>query len=144
MKYVWQIINVSLVILAAFGGYSSMSPDKLKQMNPDIIFCTIILAMMPVFAVGTVFYSIRSGKGETLPRPSWNRHGLNWWYDPLQSLFISNFVIAGLAIGSALCLPKTTETGFWLFASYCCMTVGLLIGQILVYRIFRSRIVAAK
>src|ERR1700722_4917751 len=144
MKYFWQIVNVGLIILSAFGGYSSMSPENLQHMNPDIIYCSIILVMMPIFAVGSVFYSIRSGKCETLQRPSWNRHGINWWYDPLQSLFISNFVTAGLVIGSAFRLSKENETGFWLFVSYCCMTVGLLIGQFLVYRIFRSRIVATK
>jgi hypothetical protein len=118
-----------------------MSPERLQHTNPDIVYCSIILVIMPLFAVGSVFYSTRSGKCETLLRPSWNRNAINWWYDPLQSLFITNFILAGMAIGSALRLSKGNETGFWLFASYCCMAVGLLVGQFLVYRIFRARIV---
>ena len=96
---------------------------------------------MALFALGTVFYSIQSKKCETFQRPTWTRNPINWWYDPLQSLFISNFISAGMAIGSALRLSKGTETGFWLFISYCCMAIGLLIGQLLVYRVFRARIV---
>jgi hypothetical protein len=38
-------------------------------------------------------------------------------------------------------LSNGNETGFWLFVSFCCMAIGLLIGQLLVYRIFRARIV---
>jgi hypothetical protein len=110
-------------------------------MNPDIIFCPIILVTMPLFALGTVFYSIRSKKCETFQRPSWNRNPINWWYDPLQSLFISSLAGAGLAIGSSLRLSKGNETGFWLFVSYCCMAIGLWIGQLLVYRILRARII---
>jgi len=143
MKYIWLIINVSLIIFSAFGGYSLMSPERLQHMNPDIIYCLIILVIMPLFSLGTVYYSISSGKCETLLRPSWDRHAVNWWYDPLQSLFIFNFVCAGLVIGSSLRLSNGNETGFWLFVSFCCMAIGLLIGQLLIYRIFRARIVSS-
>src|ERR1035437_7390419 len=109
-------------------------------MNPDIVYCSIILVILPLFAVGSVFYSVRSRRSETFRPPSWSRNPINWWYDPLQSLFISNYVAGGLAIGSALRLSKGKETGFWLFVSYCCMAIGSLVGQFLVYRIFRARI----
>ena len=121
-----------------------MSPQNLQGLNPDIIYCSIIFVIMPIFAVGTVFYSVHTGKCEALQRPSWNRYGLNWWYDPLQSLFLTNFFCGGLAVGSAFHLLGTSETGFWLFISYCCMAIGLSIGQFFVYRIFRSRIVVPK
>jgi hypothetical protein len=144
MKYVWQIVNVGLVILSTITGYFSMSSQNLQGVNPDVIYCSIIFVTMPIFAVGSVFYSVHTKKCETLQRPSWNRHGLSWWYDPLQALFLTNFFFGGLAVGSAFHLSGTSETGFWLFISYYCMAIGLLIGQFLVYRIFRSRIVAAK
>ena len=141
MKYVWLICNASLVILSAVGGYSSMSPRELQHVNPDITYCSLILLIMPIFAVGSVLYSLRTGKCKMLHRPSWDRNPMNWWYDPLQSLFITNFVCAGLVIGSAFRLSRANTTGFWLFVSYCCMTSSLFIGQFLVYRIFQNHIV---
>jgi hypothetical protein len=48
-----------------------------------------------------------------------------------------------LVIGSSLRLSNGNETGFWLFVSFCCMAIGLLIGQLLIYRIFRARIVSS-
>jgi choline-glycine betaine transporter len=141
MKYIWLIVNIGLVILSVFNGYSSMSPERLQHMNPDIVFCSLIFVIMPLFALGTVLYSVKSKKCETLQRPSWIRNPINWWYDPLQSLFVCNLISAAMAIGSALRLSKGNETGFWLFVSYCCMAIGLLIGRLLVYRIFTARIV---
>jgi hypothetical protein len=141
MKNFWLIINVGLVILCAFGGYSLMSPENLRQENPDVILCSILLVVMPLFAIGTVSYSIHTGKCEKLRRPSWNRHAIDWWHDPLQSLFISNWTAAALAIGSAIRLPEVHAAGFWVSAMCFCLAIGLLIGQFLVYRIFRARIV---
>jgi len=141
MKYIWCVVNVGLIILSVFGGYSLMSPERLRQENPDEILCLILLVVMPLFALGSVSYSVGSGKCEKLRRPSWSRHAIDWWYDPLQSLFVSNWIMAALAIGSALRLPEVRSAGFWTFAMFCCLAIGLLIGQFLVYRVFRARIV---
>jgi hypothetical protein len=141
MKNVWYVINIALVTLALPGGYNSVAPDKLRNMNPDAIFYGLILLVTPLFAIWSVNYSIRHWNHSKLARPSLSRNPLNWWHDPLQSLFISTCVTVSSAVGSALRHPKIGSVGFWMAAFPACIAVGLIVGQILVYRIFRKNII---
>src|SRR5580704_1587217 len=102
MKNIWYAINIALVALALPGGYNSLSPEKLRNTNPDAILCGLILLGTPLFAMGSVSYSIRRWNHSRLARPSLSRNPLNWWHDPLQSLFISTCNMVSTAIGSAL------------------------------------------
>ena len=136
-------MNIALVTLALLGGYESLAPEKLRHTNPDAIFCGLILLVTPLFAIWSVSYSIRRWNHNRLARPSLRRNPLNWWHDPLQSLFISTCVMAAMAIGSVARRPTIGSVGFWTVAVYTCFAFGLLIGQILVYRIYRKNIIAA-
>ncbi|MFI5093481.1 MAG: hypothetical protein ACHQIK_08570 [Candidatus Acidiferrales bacterium] len=142
MKNIWYVINIALVGHALPGGYNSLSPEKLLNKNPDAIFCGLILIVTPLFAMGSVYYSIRRWNHSRLARPSLSRNPLNWWHDPLQSLFITTGIALSTAIGSALRHPTIGSVGFWMVAAYSCFALGLLIGQILVYRIYRENIIA--
>src|SRR5208282_403452 len=106
MKTFWCVINIMLVALALRGGYNSLSPENLRNKNPGLIFCSLILLVTPVFAVWSVNYSIRRWNQRRVDRPSLNRNPLNWWRDPLQSLFISACVMVSMAIGGAVRYPK--------------------------------------
>jgi hypothetical protein len=143
MKNIWYVINIALVALALPGGYNSLSTEKLRNTNPDAIVCGLILLVTPLFAVGSVSYSIRRWNHSRLARPSLSKNPLNWWHDPLQSLFISTCIMVSTAIGSALRHPTIGSVGFWTLAVYACFALGLLVGQILVYRIYRENIIAA-
>lgn len=144
MKEGWFVVNFGLTIFSAIGGYSSLSPERLRQTNPDLILCLVILGIMPLFTLGSIYYSIARRKNETLRRPSLKRSPLNWWDDPLQSLFLSTVCAAALFIGSVLRLPSVGSKGFWTSAMYGAMMVGLFLGQALAYRVFRSRIIGAQ
>lgn len=140
MKYFWIVLNLVLIGLALPGGYVSLSPDKLRHTNPDPILCSTILLIAPFFAICTVAYSIRRWKSAPLPRPSWSRNPIRWWRDPLQALFISTWIMASMAIGSALRQPTFGSVAFWTLGVYACFAVGLSVGQVLVYRIYRQEI----
>jgi hypothetical protein len=140
MRYFWIVLNSTLVALAFLDGYKSMAPDKLRHTNPDSVACLSILLMMPLFAILSVSYSIRRWKAAPLSRPSWSRNPLKWSRDPLQSLFISTCLMAATAIGGAVKHPALGSVGFWTLGVYCSFAIGLIVGQILVYRIFRQRI----
>lgn len=142
MKNIWYVINIALITLALPGGYNSIAFDNLPNMNPDPILCCMILLFMPLFALWSVHYSIRHWKHSRLARPSLNRNPLNWWHDPLQSLFISTCVAVSAAVGSALRYPTIGSVGFWMSAIHMCAAIGLLFGQVLVYRIYRKNIIA--
>ena len=139
-KNLWTFLNFNLVGLGLLGGYNSMSPQRLSHTNPDPILCLVALLMMPLFTFGSVAYSIRRWKREALNRPSWTRNPFNWWGDPLQSLFVFTCIVGAMSVGSAVRHPAFGSVGFWMLGVYCCITIGLLLGQILVYRIYRERI----
>ena len=143
MKNIWYVVNIALVALALMGGYESLAPEKLRHTNPDAIVCGSILLVTPLFAMWSVSYSIRRWNHNRLARPSLSRNPLNWWHDPLQSLFISTCIAISTAGGSALRHPSIGSVGFWMVAFYTSVALGLLVGQILVYRIYRENIVAA-
>jgi len=142
VKTIWLVVNISLVVLSIRQGYVSLAPEQLRHVNPDAVFCSIILLTLPLFALGTVRYSVRRWNVEKLRRPSFDRNPLNWWFDPLQSLFITTCNMAAMEVGSLL-RRATGSVAFWMVATYFCITLGLVVGQLLVYRVYRDRVVAA-
>jgi hypothetical protein len=141
-KTIWFVLNICLFGLSVRQGYASLAPEQLRHVNPDAVFCSLILLTLPLFSLGTVRYSIRRWNVEQLRRPSLVRNPLNWWFDPLQSLFISTCNIAAMGVGS-LFHRATGSVAFWMVATYFCAFVGLVIGQLFVYRVYRERVIAA-
>jgi hypothetical protein len=142
-RQVWYAANILLVVFTPYEGYISMAPEKLGHTNPDVVFCAFILLITPLFSIGAVYYSVHRWKHDKLRRPSWDRNALNWWHDPLQSLFMLTCLTFGTAVGGALRRPDVNSVAFWTLGMYICFALGLSLGQILVYRIFRGRIIAA-
>jgi hypothetical protein len=86
--------------------------------------------------------TVRRWNVEKLRRPSLDRNPLNWWFDPLQSLFITTCNIAAMGVGSLL-RRATGSVAFWMVATYFCAFFGLVVGQVLVYQVYRDRVIAA-
>ena len=139
-KYLWVALNTALMSLAVLAGYNSMNPEKLRHTNPGPILCLIVLFITPLFAIGSVAYAVRRSKIAQLKRASWSRNPFNWWRDPLQSLFVSTCVVGAMAIGSLVHRPAVGSVGFWTLGVYSCFTIGLLLGQVLVFRIHQQQI----
>ena len=107
MKNVWYVLNIAAIVLGLRGGYNSTAPEQLRHMNPDAVYCGIILFTMPVFALLSVGYSNRrrrrlSQSQHNLVRPSFHRNPFDWWGDPLQSLFISTCIMVTYTLGGVL------------------------------------------
>jgi hypothetical protein len=143
-KHLYKILNLTVFGLSISAGVSEMDPKELLHSNPDWIFCSAILLLMPVFTVGIVQYSISRSAQSFLRRPSWNRFSLSWWGDPLQCLFQTTYSTAAVVIGSATRFPSTTMTGHWMFAAWMATFLGLVAGQVIVYRLYRSRLAGPK
>ena len=142
-KPVWYAANILAVLLTPWQGYVSIAPERLRHTNPDAVFCALILLTMPLFSIGCVYFSIHARNHKKLPRPTWNRNPLNWWDDPLQSLFISTWLASGGAVGSAFRNPGVGTVAFWTVGMNVCVALGLGIEQVLIYRIYREHISAA-
>jgi hypothetical protein len=137
MTRVAPFINIAGLLLSVWTGYASLEPDALRGMNPDKCLCITVLIMMPIFAVGSVW--IFGAKHTVLALPSWQRFSINWSRDPLQCLFLTACFIGGMALGAALHLPGTTSTGFWMFMTFLCMFIGLVVGQVIAYAVHLAR-----
>lgn len=148
MKRIWQVVNIFLIVSGMWGGYKATSPETLSRTNPDAILCCILLIGTPAFALGAVYYSKRRWDRDNkllavpfkLSRPSWSRNPINWWGDPLQSLFISTCAMGAMAIGASVRRPAIGSVGFWTFGVYCCVAIGLSAGQFWALRVFREYI----
>jgi hypothetical protein len=117
-----------------------MQPARLIHTNPDVVFCAVVLIACAAFPIGIITYSVKRYGITTLRRPSWFRSPLNWWGDPLQSLFIVTLIMAGYTLGSLLWHPAYNSIGFWTVSFYSCMVLGLVIGQSLAYRVYKTNI----
>ena len=134
-------INIGLLLLSVWTGYGSLAADALLGANPDKYLCITVLIMMPIFAIGAV--STFGAKHTALTLPSWRRFSVNWSRDPLQCLFLSTCFSGGMALGAALHLPGTTITGFWMFMTFLCVFIGLVVGQVIAYAVHRERLTKA-
>lgn len=133
---IWVMTNAALVALSVYTGWAEMEPRSLSESNPDALLCAVIFFGLPLFVVG----ALSIAKVRRFRRPSWNRFPLNWWSDPLQTLFVSTLCALGLFVGSLSGLYRVGPRGFWMTASFGSTFLGLLITQILAYRLFRNRI----
>jgi hypothetical protein len=136
VENLWLSANIALVLASIWAGYNEMSPGRLQHTNPDAIFCLCVLVVMSLFAVGTLHLS----KTARFRRPSLNRFSLNWSGDPLQALFLSTLVCLGLVVGSLTRVLNSGAVGFWTVAFNCSLFIGLVVGQLVAYRLYRGRI----
>jgi hypothetical protein len=95
-----------------------------------------------VVAAGGPLYSVKMFTLEMIPRPSWRRGPFGLWRDPLQFLALGTLASLALGIGDLSRLPTVGGIGFWTAGSCLSMFLGLMIGQVTVYRILRNRIAA--
>jgi hypothetical protein len=142
MKQVGIVLNSVLTVMSLWGGYSHMSPDRLKT-NADWIFFTCCLVIGSVAPIALVASSIFGARCETLPRPSWRRFSLSWRHDPLQCLHISIIFTAAYVLGAFFHVPYPTAAGAWAFGSLVALLIGFIAGRFFAYAIFRNRIQSA-
>jgi hypothetical protein len=140
LKFLWLIVNVAAIPLGCWTGYAEMAPERLRGTNPDQYLCLAVIIGMPLFVVG-MLWTARS-RCSSFRRPSWYRNPFRW-NDPLQALFITTLAMFGWAIGCQIRISGSGSIGFWTVMTYWCIFIGLVIGQVLGYLIFRKRIVPA-
>ncbi len=140
---VWSLLNVALLGLSVWTGYSEMAPEKLAHSNPDVIFCTVTLVGTIAFSFAAVWYSISGARQQTLRRASWRRGVVflsTGGMTRCSALFLSCCFAGAMALGAAFRVPGSSVTGFWMFMFFVCLFLGLLIGQLAVYSVHRERI----
>jgi hypothetical protein len=129
----WLILNGALIGAGFWMGREEIAG---LQRNSPAALCVSIILGSCIFAVSTVAVS----RATIFKRPTWNRFPLSWGSDPLQCLFISTCCTLAALAGSVLRFETFTPGRFWTAGVFCSLLAGLILGQVVVYLIYRSRI----
>lgn len=136
---VWGTINSGLLFLLTWSGYAT-APIKLRGANPDPVLSAVVFSAIVLFAIAAPHLA----KVPTFRKPQWGRPPLNWWRDPLQSLFVATCWWAGFVVGNLARLftsnLSTEKTVLWTVLTYVAILAGLLVGQTVAYVVYRDRI----
>jgi|ERR1051325_299340 hypothetical protein len=138
-RRVWLSIYIIGAVFTLWGGYKSLAPEQTAKTNSDWVFVSITFVLTCLFPLGAIAYSRLIGVQQFRP-PSFDRHPLGWWRDTLQPLRVSVVGAVLYFIGACIALPHTDQRGVMLFWFYAALAVGLLIGERLVYIVYRERI----
>ena len=132
---IWAIINLLTIPIGVVKGYRDALSITLRSEDHPEILCLSIIVLVPV----VVLFTAARGKG-ALRIPSLRSCPLRWRRDPLAFLMGISLLALGNVLGSTLGLWKSGTRGLWMVAAYGSLLLGVLIGQALVYQIFRREI----
>jgi hypothetical protein len=139
MPRLWKFVYVAGGIFSILCGYMSLDFAHAAQMSADWILVTVAFVGTCLFPLGAMAYSRHIGV-ESFRRPSLDRPPIGWWRDTLQPLRVSLVGMALYFVGACFSLPKTDGGGLMIFWSSAAVTVGMFVGERLVYRIHAKRI----
>ncbi len=134
------MLNSLLILLSVIAGYSMSVRSARPHESEDWLACPLICLGAIIFSIASVSFS----QADDLRRPSMNRQPLDWRYDPLQSLCITTFISLAWAIGAALSLFSVGANALIVFSMFMSSVIGLSLGQLTIYKIYRRRIVAGE
>ena len=138
-RRLWLTFYSIGAILIPWSGYRSLDPAETARTDADWLFVSITFVVTCLFPIGAMAYS-RSIGVQKFRRPSLDRHPLGWWRDTLQPLRVSLVAAALFFVGACFALPHADARGVMILWFYAASALGLLIGERLVYVIFRKRI----
>jgi len=153
MKHFWRAMNVSLIVFCAWSGYWAVAPERLNDhgfirsvvpVGPNyapISFSSAVVFVM--FGISS-FVAFRRAclKGSSFYLPSWDRNPFREVGDPLQALVISLIGLVSGTVAATLRFLFGSSLGLGAILFLCAWDIGLLLGAVIGYVIYRPRIVA--
>lgn len=136
----WPWIYAVLVLLCGHGGYRMVRDAGEMPSGVDWGAAAVTFAAFTIAPLLLAAYGFHHSRRERMLRPSWDRHPFGWWTDTLQPLRFAVVLGLALAAGAALALPSADEQGRMAFFILAAIASGIIIGERLVYVIYRSRI----
>ena len=137
MKRLWFVVNVGILVFSIWQGAQMTKDFAHPHPLEDWIACPLILIGAYLFTFCSIWFS----KCDSFSRFSWDRFPLNWWYDPLQSLFMTTCIVTGWAVGSAFSLFYVGTNGLINLALFSSGAAGFHLGQLSIYKVYRRRII---
>jgi hypothetical protein len=140
---IWTILYLILIPLTIYGGYREALSSDFSNSNADWIFITIAFFTSILIApVAMLFSHIQ--KGLKLKKPSWNRGPFRFFTDTLQTLRVTVIAIIANSLGALIAFPQLNEQGKMIVFFHLSHALGLLLGERLVYLIYRKNIITTK
>lgn len=133
----WKVINGFLILLFLGSGFLPGKPEEFDTARVGVTAFAVAIVLIPVTTVIWFYFT-----NAELRTAAWDRCPFGS-RDPLQTLFICSWC-ALAAFVSALCqIPRFGTQYGWTAMGYGGIFLGILIGRIVIYRIFADRITTA-
>ena len=140
MPRIWRYIYLIWAVLWITSGYRMLAPDQTADFKIDwfvivggfLLFCIVPLASTAL--------KCRFGVEMTFRRPSLDRAPFRRC-DPLQTmrLFVATSTL--MSVGACFALPNADQHGLMMFWATAAMSMGLFVGERLIYWVYAKRIV---
>jgi hypothetical protein len=139
MKQIWPFIYLLGGSLCFYGGFIGPRHAQVSE-NIDLLaimggFVLTLVAPLALFA-----YGIHFSKKAVMPRPSFDRHCFGWWTDTLQPLRVSVLVSVLKTLGALTAVLMGGGQSQKLVHVYVACSIGIVIGERLVYWVYKKRI----
>ena len=132
-------MNILLVALSTVEGYREVAHYARSPIGQDFYACPAIIVGAFLFSLISIWMARR----DNLQRPTWSRVPWNWCYDPLQSLYITTWIMFAMATGGSLHLLSIGRNGFLTVSLYFSAALGFFLGQSYIYKRYHARITDA-
>ncbi len=138
MPRLWNAVYTIIFALSMWLGYVSMTPDKLRRLNPSIASgCVLPFALASIGGILAMRYA--RSKNACFRLPSWNRRfPFCYWEDPMQAFFGYTLVTFGLLMGGFFRISVSGANGLWEVLWDASSCAGLLVAQVVGYRLYRD------
>lgn len=140
MQRIWKYIYLCWTIIWLASGYRLLAPDRTAYFRgvswTDIAMSFLFWCIAPLGIMALNFH----GLDVTFRRPSMDRPLWGGRHDPLQSLRLGLVSALSTLIGGCFALAKANHGGIMMFAAITAASLGFLIGERLVYRVYAKKI----
>ena len=135
----WRYIYLVWAVACVSGGYRTVShePTANVAMGWPFIIASFFLFFIGPLAI--IFLKGRFGIENIFRRPSLERSPFTRG-DPLQAFRLFSVSSALMTAGAALALPRVGHRGLMMFWVSVAMTMGLVLGERLIYLVYAKRI----
>jgi hypothetical protein len=152
MKHFWRGLNIALIVFCAWSGYWAVEPERANDHGfvrsvvpvgpgyPPITFsCVVIFLMFGIYS----FLTFRRAflQGSTFRFPSLDRNPFRDIGDPLQALVIGLIALFAGTVAATLPFLFGSSLGLGAILFLWVWDIGLLLGALIAYVIYRPRIV---
>ena len=149
MKHFWRAVNIGFVAFCAWSGYWGVAPERAYDHRsvvpvgpgyaPISFSCVVIFLMCGIYS----FVTFRNAclQGSTFRLPSLDRNPFRPLSDPLQALVIPLTALLAATVVATVRFLFGSSLGLGAIVFLCSWDIGILVGALIGYAIYRPRIV---